>query len=148
MMQEYGKNPVQDTIVLPFLCVRMDGFDPGSFLDVSGRQWNDYLILKSLGITFSVLEFSQKMQKLFLNSGAAWRSLALGFWSHLYEDGLGLSFWSKESLHWWNEYLIFMYNFSHVFYSNHGKTFHFWLCTNLECPMRVYSAQKDLITLV
>ena len=71
MMQAYGKNPVQDTIVLPFLCVRMDGFDLKTFLEVSGRQWNDYLILKSLRIVISVFEFFTKNAKVVLEF---WRS--------------------------------------------------------------------------
>ena len=70
-MQEYGKKYEQDGVVLPIICVRDDGFDPETFLEVSGMQWNDYLILKSLGITFSVLEFLTKNTNFVL---VFWRS--------------------------------------------------------------------------
>ena len=72
MIQECKKKHEQNEVVLPILDVRVDGFDLKTFLEVSGMQWNDYLILKSLGITFSVLEFFTKNAKVVLEF---WRSL-------------------------------------------------------------------------
>ena len=61
----------QDKVVLPIPCVRDDGFDPETFLEASGMQWDSYFALKRLRIEFSVFEFSWKSAKLFMKCGAA-----------------------------------------------------------------------------
>ena len=58
MMQAYEKKHEQDTIVLPFLCVRDNDFDPDTFLEASGMQWDNYSALKTFAIVISVFEFS------------------------------------------------------------------------------------------
>ena len=58
MIHECEKKYGQDKVVLPILCVRDDGFDPETFLEASGMQWNQCFALKLLEIVFSVLEFS------------------------------------------------------------------------------------------
>ena len=74
-MQEYGKKYEQDGVVLPILCVRDDGFDPETFLEVSGMQWNQYLSLKLLEIVFSVFTFSTKISMFFFSFGRSLESL-------------------------------------------------------------------------
>ena len=83
MIHEYEKNYERDKVVLPIPCVRDNGFYPETFLEASGTQQDGFLVLKSLGITFSVLEFLTKTQTLFLFSGAALRFFPLGFASGL-----------------------------------------------------------------
>ena len=79
MMQEYGKKYEQDGVVLPILCVRDDGFDPETFLEVSGMQWNDYFVLKPFVITFSVLEFFTKSAMFFFSFGRSLEVLGIRF---------------------------------------------------------------------
>ena len=50
MMQERGKKHEQNEVVLPILGVRVDGFDLETFLEVSGRQWNNYFPLNRTGM--------------------------------------------------------------------------------------------------
>ena len=65
------KNYERDKVVLPIICVRDNGFDPETFLEASGMQWDSYLALKCFGIEFSVFEFSWNSAKLFMKCGAA-----------------------------------------------------------------------------
>ena len=66
-----GKKYEQDEVVLPILCIRDDGFDPETFLEVSGMQWDGYSVLKPFVIVISVFENLDKMPTLFLRRGAA-----------------------------------------------------------------------------
>ena len=50
MIQEHEKKCEHDEVVLPFLDVRVDGFDLETFLEVSGRQWNNYFPLNHTGM--------------------------------------------------------------------------------------------------
>ena len=72
MMQEYEKKHEQDTIVLPISCVRDNGFDPETFLEATGMQWNQCIALKLLEIVISVFENLDKKCKL-----------VYGFWAQL-----------------------------------------------------------------
>ena len=58
MKYDYAKKMTQSDFQLPILDVRDDGFDSGTFLEASGTQQDGFLALKSLGIVFSVFEFS------------------------------------------------------------------------------------------
>ena len=71
MIHEYEKNHEQDTVVLPISCVRDNDFDPDTFLEASGMQWDSYLALKRLRIVVSVLKIFTKSAKLFMVLGAA-----------------------------------------------------------------------------
>ena len=66
MRHEYEKSHEQDGFVLPIPCVRSSGFDPETFLDALGVQWNSYLALKRFGMVFSVLTFFTKNAKFVL----------------------------------------------------------------------------------
>ena len=66
MMQEYGKKYEQGGVVLPILCVRDDGFDPETFLEASGMQWDQYSPLNRPPRQFSVLDFFDKIAKVVL----------------------------------------------------------------------------------
>ena len=61
MIHEYEKNYEQGRVVLPIPCVRNNGFDPETFLDALGVQWNRYLALKRFGMVFSVFTFFTKI---------------------------------------------------------------------------------------
>ena len=66
MIQESEKKLEPVKIVLPISCVRDNGFDQKTFLEVSGRRWNGFYALNRLVTMISELLFLTKIPSLFL----------------------------------------------------------------------------------
>ena len=82
MIHEYEKNIEQDKVVLPISCVRDNGFDPETFLEASGMQWDSCFALKSFGMVFSVFTFFTKIVKFLFSFGRSFQVLGIrsSFW--------------------------------------------------------------------
>ena len=110
-------------IVLPISCVRDNGFDQKTFLEVSGRRWNEFLALKSLANVFSVLEFFDKSASFIMLFWRSWEVVNIRVSMYICTGMIRVRNWIKKSMNWWREYLIFhaiiFQSFSCKFASNH-----------------------------
>ena len=98
MIQEYGKKHEQNEVVLPILCVRVDGFDLETFLEVSGMQWDGYSVLKPFVIVISVLEFFDKSASLVLGMGRSIQVLSFRVCISICMGMIRVEIWIQKNL--------------------------------------------------